>query len=275
LRAYLHLTRPPESAIVFAATCVGGRIAGLADTSVGLTASLAASNMLLFAASTAFNDWHDVAEDRVNKPARPVASGAVSAAGALGLSLFLSAGALACAAMVGERFAILTALLAGASALYTLRLKRLAVVGNATVAVVSSYPLACWLLIAPPTALHVMLVLGCVALRMGGELVKTVEDAAGDSAAGVVTLATSRGAEFAGRAGLACLSISLAIGLAPLFAHRATPVYGLLLASSSALIAAVWMPTLGLGPWRPLTGSQLVHVERAVTALMTVALAFV
>lgn len=271
---HVRLARLPEASVVFAATCAGAHLNGLGGERWPLALLLATSNALLFSASTAFNDWHDIVEDRVNKPDRPIPSGMVSPGGALVLGTLLLAGAVGTAAAAGRVLTAAALALAAASVLYTVRAKRLPVVGHVLVALVSTYPLACWLLVVPATPLYVALVLGCVALRMGGEIVKTVEDAAGDAVAGIRSLATLHGTGFAARAGLACVTLGLAIGTVPLASPRATAVYRLLLALAATVLATAWAAALGATRRLELSGSQLVVVERAVTVLMTIALAF-
>jgi geranylgeranylglycerol-phosphate geranylgeranyltransferase len=269
---FARLVRPDQTAIVFAASVVGARLAptGPATATVLVVAT---SNAALFAASVAFNDWHDVAEDRINRPRAPIVAGEVSPRQAVVASAALLALSLGLAAAAGSLFLAAVACNVVASVAYTLALKRVPVVGNVVVAGVATYALACWMLVATPSATYVLVTAGCFAVRLGGELMKTAQDAPGDGACGLRTVATAWGVGPTMHAGLALVVAGIALGCGPILHGDANGVYVSLLVLSGAMSLGTWMALLGLVGTRP-SADRLVTLERAVTTLMAAAIGF-
>jgi geranylgeranylglycerol-phosphate geranylgeranyltransferase len=269
--AYLALARLPETGVAFAASCVGARLATLDPLTAPPVVVLAASNALLFSASVAFNDWHDVAEDAINQPERPVASGRIGPHAALGASAVLLGSALALAAAAGPAFLAAATLLALLSVAYTLRLKRVPVVGNLVVAAVSTYALACWMVVSPPSRYYLLAAAGCACIRLGGELIKTAADAAGDGACRIRTAATIWGVRAASGAGLGAVAAGLVIALAPVVERDANGTYRSLLAASALLVLGGGLALRTSRHGGPSPGA-LITLERLVTVLMTIAI---
>lgn len=85
------------------------------------TAGLAAASVCLYWSGMAANDWADRSVDAVERPERPIPSGRVSPAQAVGAAAGLTAAGLALAALAGGRRALAVALpLAGAVWAYDL-----------------------------------------------------------------------------------------------------------------------------------------------------------
>lgn len=130
LRAWMQLLRPPN---LF--TVPGDPLAGYLLANRGFVApSLAwacAASLLLYSAGLVLNDLADEAEDRRERPSRPVPSGAVPKQGAWAMAILLALGGLAAAWLTGSpaSFFIGVALLA-CVALYDFLLKRWAVPGS-------------------------------------------------------------------------------------------------------------------------------------------------
>ena len=119
--AVAELVRAPA-----ALSAPGDALAGAAAADVlGVRAAgLSAASVCLYLAGMAANDWADRDVDAVERPERPVPSGRVSAATALGIAAALSAAGLGMAVVAGGRRALALAVPLAASAwLYDLRLK--------------------------------------------------------------------------------------------------------------------------------------------------------
>jgi 4-hydroxybenzoate polyprenyltransferase len=263
--------RLSECAVVFGGTLVGARLAYFGDWKVVVLIAL--SNTLLFAASMMINDAHDVAEDAINKPKRSVASGHLSSELAYvgGAVCFITA--IVLAAFVDVRFAALALGITLLSAAYTLWLKGVPLVGNGVVAIISTYPLSCWLLVAfDPTLTYVTLIASCVAFRLGAEVLKTAEDAVGDAAQNIRTVATKMGVLFANRMGVFLLVLGLTGAWLPVIQGTANPVYLTMLGASCAL--AVWAGVhAGAGfPSVRTPSGRFVTVQRAMMVMMLVGL---
>lgn len=256
---------------MFGGTLVGARLAYVADWPA--VAIIALSNTLLFAASMLINDAHDVGEDVINKPERAVASGrlAPSLAALAGGVCFVTA--IVLAAFVDLRFGVLALAITLSSVVYTMWLKGAPIVGSGLVAIVSTYPLWCWLVVAvDPTLTYVTLIASCVAFRLGGEVLKTAEDAVGDAALDIGTVATKMGVLFANRMGVFLLLVGLAGAWLPVVQRTANPFYLTMLGASCAL--ALWAGVhAGAGSSVVRTPSgRFVTVQRAIMVMMLVGL---
>ena len=159
------------------------------------TIGLASATVLCFnAAANALNDYFDYPIDKLNRPERPLASGALprNAGWWLAVVLFL-AGTLAALQLppAARRIALLIAL--PLMVLYTPVFKGLPLVGNAVVAAI----LGLAFLFAGAAFGHLELMWAPFGLAAGftllREAVKDVEDVAGDAAASVATFAVRWG----------------------------------------------------------------------------------
>lgn len=258
---------------MFGGTLVGARLAYIGDWQAIVLIAL--SNTLLFAASMMVNDAHDVAEDVINKPKRAVASGRLPPALAYFSSAVCFITAIVLASFVDPRFGVLALAITLLSGAYTLWLKGVLLVGNGLVAIISTYPLSCWLLVAfDPTLTYVTLVVSCVAFRLGAEVLKTAEDAVGDAAQNSRTVATKMGVLFANRMGVFLLVVGLTGAWLPVIQGAANPGYLTMLGASCAL--AVWAGVqAGAGfPSVRTPSGRFVTVQRVIMVMMLVGLGF-
>jgi geranylgeranylglycerol-phosphate geranylgeranyltransferase len=144
------------------------------------------------------NDLTDLAEDRINKPDRPLVSGLVSLSTGNVVAAILAIGGTSLAASLGCRELLVALVVVGLLCLYNLRLKASAGGGNLLVALLAGctlitggvaergYDWRAMMLLSPPA----LLLTTFVAAR---ELVKTLEDVAGDRAIGKRTMALAYG----------------------------------------------------------------------------------
>ncbi len=124
VRAPNLLTAPPDVLLGAALAMLGANAGGGAGVSAGRVAGLSLASMLLYGAGTALNDYADAPVDAVERPERPVPSGAVSPRAALSLGVgLLGAGVAVAFAAGGARSAGVAAALAAAVALYDFPLK--------------------------------------------------------------------------------------------------------------------------------------------------------
>jgi 4-hydroxybenzoate polyprenyltransferase len=117
----VELVRAPAALSVPGDVLAGATAAGAAGPGV---AGLAGASVLLYWAGMAANDWADRRLDAVERPERPIPSGRVSPAAALGLSAGLTVAGLALAGLSGGRRSLAVAVpLAGAIWAYDLAAK--------------------------------------------------------------------------------------------------------------------------------------------------------
>ncbi|WP_432923830.1 SCO3242 family prenyltransferase [Microbispora sp. CA-135349] len=119
MRAWLELVRAPAALSV-----PGDTLAGAAAAGRSARPGLAAASVLLYWAGMALNDWSDRELDAVERPERPIPSGRISPAGALGVAAALTGAGVAAAGIFGGRRGLAIAgLLAGSVWAYDLKLK--------------------------------------------------------------------------------------------------------------------------------------------------------
>lgn len=188
LRGLLELTRPVNAVVAGGLTFIGAYIAGGAlvapvDTGAAVLATVGAT-----AAGNAINDYFDRDIDRINAPDRPIPRGAVSPPVALGFSLVLFAIAVGLALTLP----LAAILIAGINLLllvsYTSFFKGVPGAGNAVVAYLGgSTFLFGGAAVGNLWTPAVLFVLAALA-TFSREVVKDVEDMAGDEAGGLRTL---------------------------------------------------------------------------------------
>ena len=176
--AAIELPRPINCLITFASVLLGGWMGIHRITEPLLFAALSAA--LITAGGNALNDLCGITEDRINKPHRPLPSGRLSPSIArLEMGIFLLAGILLALPLPTPAIAI--ALTAIASLIfYNIYLKRVPLVGNLTISALGGlaflYGGAAIKNISAP-----YLIAGFAFLfHLGRELLKDLEDSAGD-----------------------------------------------------------------------------------------------
>jgi geranylgeranylglycerol-phosphate geranylgeranyltransferase len=188
LRAWLELTRPGNAIAAGVLTFTGAFVSGGVTTGpVAVTAAVIAT-VAATGGGNAINDYFDREIDAVNQPDRPIPRGAVSPREALGVSIALFAIATV-AALTLPRVAIgialvnLLALIA-----YTELFKGRPLVGNALVGYMTgSAFLFGGAAVGDPAGAGILFLLAAVA-TLTREIVKDVEDIAGDREEGLRTL---------------------------------------------------------------------------------------
>lgn len=129
LRSYLQLARAPN--VFTAVTNVFTGYAAVAGTRAEpMTVTLIAlSSACLYTGGIILNDYCDLETDRVERPARPLPSGAISPRIALGLAVGLLAAGIAFAAAVNATALITASAVALLIATYDVRFKSVPVLG--------------------------------------------------------------------------------------------------------------------------------------------------
>jgi len=185
------LTRPHNALAAGIAVSVGAHLGGRADllADPAVRAALVAS--LVVAAANVANDRADVVEDRINRPARPIAAGRVSSREAAVLAGLLAAAALSISVSLGSVPTVATLGLTALAVAYAVRLKGVFLVGNLVVAGLSASAIVFGGLVlgvgTPAVAIGATFVFLSI---LSSEWLKCVADRDGDRAAGRQTIAT-------------------------------------------------------------------------------------
>jgi geranylgeranylglycerol-phosphate geranylgeranyltransferase len=236
LSGFLELTRPGNAIAAGVLTFTGSFVAGGFEVAPVPVVAAVAATVFATAAGNAVNDYFDREIDRVNRPDRPIPRGAVTARGALAFSVLLFIGAVVAAVLlplvaVAIAVANLLALVA-----YTKLFKGLPGVGNAVVAYLTGSTFlfggAAVGRVGDP-AVVVLFALAALA-TLSREVVKDVEDIAGDRAEGLRTLPIAVGETLALRAGAAALVVAVAASAVPYLMGTFGLVYVVLVVPADA-----------------------------------------
>jgi geranylgeranylglycerol-phosphate geranylgeranyltransferase len=220
----LELTRPGNAVASGVLTFVGAFVAGIAGPAAGLViptspafraAAAVLATVLAVGAGNAINDYFDRDIDRINAPDRPIPRGAVSPRGALAFSVVLFAVAVGLALVlpplaVGIAVFNLLALVA-----YTELFKGLPGVGNLVVAYLggSTFLFGGAAVGGDLSTAAVLFALAALS-TFAREVIKDVEDVAGDREEGLNTLPIAVGERRA--LVVAAVALGLAVLASPL-----------------------------------------------------------
>lgn len=186
-RGFLAITRPVNALVSGLLTFVGAFVGGAGLRSTAALAAVAATILAVGAGNT-INDYFDRDIDRINAPARPIPSGDVTPRQALAFSGMLFVGAVALALTLPLAAILIAAINLLALVAYTPVFKQRPAVGNLVVAYLggSVFLFGGLAVSAPGPALILALLAGLTTFSR--EVVKDVEDIAGDEAEGLDTL---------------------------------------------------------------------------------------
>lgn len=213
LKGLVRLIRLGTVLSAMAVTALGGYVAARSDPDWMLVALAALSVGLILGAADAVNDIVDVEIDRVNKPWRPIPSGAVSKRVAYNVAGLLAIVGLGIAVFLGREATILCTLAVGVSFLYAIFLRKIPLVKNITVAGITAITVVYGAISTGniPVVVLVMsfVVFWCIMAR---ETIKDIADVAGDIAGGVTTLVSFAGIKTGKRLVIAYLLFTI-VGL--------------------------------------------------------------
>ncbi len=259
-----RLVRLPNLLMGAAGVAIGGVLVEGRLAVLPAVAWAMASALGLGAAGNIANDLADLDADRVNRPDRPLVAGAVGTNAAILLGGVLGGAGLLAAWWVDTRLLWLGLAALAVMLVYSPLLKQHGLAGNLAVAAVASLPPVYGALAAGWwRAGLVPLVMGAF-LHFARELVKDLEDVAGDRAQGRRTLPITHGAETTYLLAASALILFVPASLAPWFLGWYGRRYGLVvLLLDLGVLAIVWR----------LLGRQLAGARAALKLGMLVGLA--
>jgi len=223
LRDWARLLRVTNVALAVLATELGFE-AVPGPSSWRLHAGALFALALLVAAANVHNDLVDVEIDRLNRPTRPLASGALSRRAATFAAVLLYAGFVLVSVWLGFPQSCLLAAMGVSTWAYNTRLKHMPLSGNVCVALLCA--LAVYFAEFPAWPHHTVPAIGVAFLiTLTRELLKDIEDIPGDRAAGARTLPIVLGVDAALRTVQWLIAISLSWLVVPVVFFRYGPVY--------------------------------------------------
>ena len=214
LRGIVELARLGNSVAAGVLTATGAFVAGASGAALP-TALAAATTVFAVAAGNAINDYFDREIDAVNRPDRPIPRGAVSPRAALATAATWFAVAVAAAVALPPPAIAIAAVNLVALVTYTSLFKGTPGLGNALVAyLVGSTFLFGGAAVGNPRAVLVLAALAGLS-TFTREVIKDVEDVAGDREEGLTTLPVAVGERTALRIGAAALLVAVAVSPLP------------------------------------------------------------
>lgn len=188
LRAYLELTRPFNAVAAGGLTGIGAFVGGASTATLPAVVAAIGATVFATAAGNAVNDYFDRDVDAINDPDRPIPRGAVQPSNALVISLVFFGGAIGLAITLPPLALAIALLNLFALLGYTELFKGKPGAGNALVAyLVGSTFLFGGAAVGAVTPTVILFLLAALS-TLSREIIKDVEDVAGDRAEGVNTL---------------------------------------------------------------------------------------
>lgn len=194
IAAYIDILRPSNVVLFFMAITLGGvMVKGLDALAVPAVWIAALSGTLIGGAANVINDVMDIDIDRINKPKRPLITGAITERQARRYWMVLNAAAVLLALTLSKESFIMALGSVPVMYAYSVYFKRMVLIGNLVVCLVVSLGFVYGALAAGDLNGIWFPVLFSFLFNMGREILKDLEDTKGDQAAGAETLAIRLG----------------------------------------------------------------------------------
>ena len=211
----LAVARPANCAIAAASVAVGAVTSGAGTPGVVAAANpdvilAALSAALITGAGNSYNDLVDLEIDRINRPSRPLPSGRLQPRGARQVSAFLALLGLGLAWWVGSRTGVIASVVVVGLVVYSVALKTRPLWGNLLVSALAAAAFPFGAAAAGAWGRSWIPAGFALLFHLGREIVKDIEDMAGDRVVGARTLALALGARRAGvlSAAIFCLLVA-------------------------------------------------------------------
>jgi geranylgeranylglycerol-phosphate geranylgeranyltransferase len=242
----IRLLRPLNATLAFIAVITG---AATSNSNFFVTNSIIASfsALLILMSGNAINDVYDLEADRINRPLRPLPKGEISKSEALWLSIILAVLGISSALFVNLTCFMIASFFAAAWYLYAPYLKTTGFPGNLLVSIGTG---ACFIFGAFSmdgcNFLCLLFALSAFLLNLGREIVKGVEDIAGDRIRKCKTIAILYGPRKCGRITFFIYVMLLLLSLLPFALGLTSYVYlfFILIADASVIWTLLQLPKL-------------------------------
>ena len=195
LGGMVEIVRPVNSVMLGLAIIVGAAVTGgasIMESPITLLLSFV-TGFCMTGAAMAINDYYDREIDAVNEPGRPIPSGRVAPGEAVALAAALSAVGLGASYMISMDTTLVAAFSWVVMMLYSAWGKRTGFPGNLMVSACISLPFIFGGLITGAVFPSLYFSLMAFLSNTGREVTKGIVDVEGDMAAGVNTIAVSKG----------------------------------------------------------------------------------
>jgi len=239
---YIEILRIHNLLVSALATLLGIKAvyAGVTSTSLSITSYLLPISTVVLVAAGGYviNDYFDVDSDLINKPSRPIPSGRVSRDEALILSIILFSIGLSTSYLTGTLSLIYAIVNTFLLVMYSKHLKKRGLIGNLVISIASANSIIYGGLAISEMIRDIVLTTNTLlpafyagVFTLMREVVKGVEDVAGDLKMNVKTLAITRGVKTASKVVIFLMIVIITISPLPYIASG----YGVLYMSLALL----------------------------------------
>lgn len=178
--------RPLNCLLAGVSILIGGIVTGSIGPVLNLVLA-AVSGMLICAGGNSINDYFDIEIDKINKPLRPLASGMITPTHAFIFSLLLFISGFILSFFINVTCIIIAGITSVLLYLYSSKLKRTVLFGNAAVAFISGLAFVYGGVAVGNIGKALIVGIFALLYHFAREIVKDVEDKKGDSSAGIKT----------------------------------------------------------------------------------------
>lgn len=178
--------RPLNCLLAGVSILIGGVVTGSIEPVLNLILAVV-SGMLICAGGNSINDYFDIEIDKINKPLRPLPSGIVNPTNAYIFSLFLFINGFTLSFFINVTCIIIAGITSILLYFYSRNFKRMVLVGNSTVALLSGLALVYGGVAVGNVSKAFIVGVFALLYHFAREIVKDVEDKKGDSSAGIKT----------------------------------------------------------------------------------------
>ncbi len=196
IRAALELVRPHNCLISGLSIWIAAWLARPIHSYASVVFAIL-SGMFLTAGANVINDWYDIEIDRINRPKRPLPSGRLSAPFALRFAIILFVCGVIFSIFIGKIAVIIAITSVFFLVSYSAYFKRTAVWGNAVVSFMTALAFVYGALAAGQWKDGLIPATFAFLFHFGREIIKDLDDVAGDAAMSARTLPIRYGARAA------------------------------------------------------------------------------
>lgn len=188
LKAYFELTRPVNAVIAAASIFVGAIVTGEKIEPLWNVILVCLSGICIAGGGNAINDYFDIEVDRINRPQRPIPSGRASKTWAFVFSLLLLAVGTLLGLVLGWKTGLIAFCSSALLILYSYRFKQVALLGNCVVSFVASLAFIYGGLAYDRFGPTLIPAWFAFLFHLGREVIKDIQDCAGDTVTHAKTL---------------------------------------------------------------------------------------
>ncbi|MCA9733016.1 MAG: geranylgeranylglycerol-phosphate geranylgeranyltransferase [Deferribacteres bacterium] len=196
LKALIKLSRPINCLIGGLSVFIAAFVAGITVSWHGVVFAVI-SSMFITAGANAINDWYDIEIDRINRPERVLPAGLISARAGFYAAIFSFACGIIFSIFIGLYAVIISLFSTALLVFYSATLKRRVLWGNLVVSLVSGLAFIYGALAGGNVTGGIVPALLAFLFHLGREIIKDMEDVAGDAKHGANTLPVVYGEETA------------------------------------------------------------------------------